>query len=47
MAKQIGAIRYVECSALDLSGVDDVFDIAARASLRTRMQRLRRQCFIL
>ncbi|KAI8052883.1 P-loop containing nucleoside triphosphate hydrolase protein [Syncephalis plumigaleata] len=47
MAKRIGAIRYVECSALDLSGVDDVFDIAARASLRTRMQRLRRQCFIL
>ncbi|RKP26968.1 GTP-binding protein rhoA [Syncephalis pseudoplumigaleata] len=46
-AMRIGAIRYLECSALDMSGVDEVFELAARASLRTRMQRLRRQCFIL
>ncbi|ODQ67251.1 GTP-binding protein rho2 [Nadsonia fulvescens var. elongata DSM 6958] len=33
VAKQIGARRYLECSSLTGQGVDDVFEVATRASL--------------
>ncbi|KAG5355156.1 GTP-binding protein [Yarrowia sp. B02] len=33
MAERIGAKRYLECSALTGQGVDDVFEVATRASL--------------
>lgn len=33
VARQIGAKKYVECSALTGEGVDDVFEVAARSSL--------------
>ncbi|AOW02815.1 small GTPase superfamily [Yarrowia lipolytica] len=33
MASQIGAKKYLECSALTGQGVDDVFEVATRASL--------------
>jgi Rho family protein len=33
IARQIGARRYLECSALTGEGVDDVFEVATRASL--------------
>ncbi|CAN6614402.1 GTP-binding protein Rho1p [Trichomonascus vanleenenianus] len=32
-ARQIGARRYLECSALTGEGVDDIFEVATRASL--------------
>ncbi|SCU88240.1 LADA_0E09010g1_1 [Lachancea dasiensis] len=33
VAHAIGAKRYMECSALDGTGVDDVFEVATRTSL--------------
>ncbi|CEP62102.1 Rho family GTPase RHO2 LALA0_S04e07822g [Lachancea lanzarotensis] len=33
VAQAIGAKRYMECSALDGTGVDDVFEVATRNSL--------------
>lgn len=33
VAKEIGARRYLECSALTGEGVDDIFEVATRASL--------------
>lgn len=33
IAREIGAKRYLECSALTGEGVDDVFEVATRASL--------------
>lgn len=32
-AREIGARRYLECSALTGEGVDDIFEVATRASL--------------
>ena len=34
VAKEIGARRYLECSAKEGRGVNDVFDAAVRESLR-------------
>ncbi|KAG8835408.1 Rho GTPase [Serendipita sp. 399] len=36
VAQQIGARAYKECSALRIQGVDDVFEVATRASLLVR-----------
>lgn len=36
VAQQIGARAYKECSALKIQGVDDVFEVATRASLLVR-----------
>lgn len=33
VAKEVGARRYLECSALTGEGVDDIFEVATRASL--------------
>lgn len=35
VARQIGAKKYLECSALTGEGVDDVFEAATRAALTT------------
>uniref|UniRef100_A0A6B2LJV8 Uncharacterized protein n=1 Tax=Arcella intermedia TaxID=1963864 RepID=A0A6B2LJV8_9EUKA len=35
MMRSIGAFKYLECSALRLQGVRDIFDFAVRASLST------------
>ena len=37
MQKEIGAVRYMECSALTSKGVKSVFDVAIRAALHTRI----------
>lgn len=35
LAEQCGARQYLECSALTGEGVDDVFEAATRAAIRT------------
>jgi len=48
VAKEIGA-KYMECSAKTGSGVQDVFNLALRESLRGRwvkMVRQRRNCVV-
>jgi hypothetical protein len=47
MARAIGAYRYMECSARTKEGVNEVFEVAARAALCSRIQRLRRHCVLL
>lgn len=39
MAQRIGAVAYVECSALTKEGVRNVFEIATRASLSRRRKK--------
>lgn len=36
MAEQIGAYKFVECSAKTREGVDELFMVAARAALLVR-----------
>lgn len=44
MAQRIGAVAYVECSALTKEGVRNVFEIATRASLsRRRKKKFRKE----
>ncbi|CAH8449178.1 unnamed protein product [Schistosoma turkestanicum] len=44
MASKIGAQAYVECSAKQKDGVNDVFETAARIALRFKSNK--RQCTI-
>ncbi|SCV05486.1 LANO_0H08548g1_1 [Lachancea nothofagi CBS 11611] len=46
VALAIGAKRYMECSALDGSGVDDVFEVATRTSLLVNRQPGRSCCVV-
>lgn len=46
MKKEIGAIRYLECSAVNQHGVNEVFEVAARAALQP-IKRRKRACTIL
>jgi GTPase SAR1 family protein len=47
MAERIGAWKYVECSAKSREGVEDVFQIAARAALTRPIKgKARRRCSI-
>ncbi|QLL31395.1 hypothetical protein HG536_0B02580 [Torulaspora globosa] len=46
MAKQIGAKKYLECSALTGEGVDDVFELATRTSLLVNKEPGRQCCLI-
>ena len=50
MAEQIGAADFLECSSLKGEGVDDVFESAIRATLKSRKKlkyRLRKYvCFL-
>jgi len=47
IARQIGARRYLECSALTGEGVDDVFEVATRASLLINSQPPATTCCII
>lgn len=48
MAKEIGAVKYLECSALTQKGLKTVFDEAIRAVLCPVMPaRPKRKCVIL
>lgn len=47
VAKEMGARRYVECSALSGEGVDDVFEVATRASLLIGSQDSTPSCCII
>ncbi|MGH0118603.1 UNVERIFIED_CONTAM: hypothetical protein FKN15_050112 [Acipenser sinensis] len=48
LAKKIGAVKYVECSALKPMGVETVFDEAVRAVLRLHPTEVKeRQCCLL
>lgn len=44
VAREIGARKYLECSALTGAGVDDVFEAATRASLLDGQQSTRSSC---
>ena len=43
MQKDIGAVRYVECSALTGKGVKTVFDQAIQVALSTRVHPVKRK----
>lgn len=48
MAKEIGAVKYLECSALNQRGLKNVFDEAIRAVLCPQQKaKPRRRCIIL
>ena len=47
LAQQISADSFVECSALTLEGVKEVFEYAVRATLRrTRKRRKKKSCVV-
>lgn len=48
MAKEIGAVKYLECSALTQKGLKTVFDEAIRAVLCPvlQVQKKRRCCLL-
>eukprot|EP01083_Nonionella_stella_P070950 190180_1 len=47
LAKQVGAIKYAECSALTQEGLKEVFDGAIRAALNPKNSKSNRRCRIL
>jgi GTPase SAR1 family protein len=48
MSKDIGAVKYLECSALTQTGLKNVFDEAIRAALcPTPLQKKSKKCTIL
>ena len=48
LAKQIGAVNYVECSAKTMENVNDVFDKAVRAVLNPPKKKKKKvNCIIL
>jgi hypothetical protein len=48
MAKDIGAVKYLECSALTQKGLKNVFDEAIRAALcPTSASKKPKKCIIL
>ena len=50
LAEELGAVRYIECSALTQEGVKNVFDeaiLAALAALKTPKLRKKDKCSIM
>lgn len=47
ISKEIGARRYLECSALTGEGVDDIFEVATRASLLINNQQPNPTCCVI
>jgi len=45
--KEIGAVSYMECSALTQEGLKDVFDAAIRASMQKKIVKPKGKCVIL
>jgi Ras-related C3 botulinum toxin substrate 1 len=47
MRKEIGAIKFLECSALTQKGLKTVFDEAIRAHLCPKVKHKKKTCVIL
>jgi len=47
LAKELKAVKYVECSALTQKGLKNVFDEAILAALEPPVQEKKRKCSIL
>jgi len=47
LARELGAVRYVECSALTQKGLKNVFDEAIVAALEPPVVKKRAKCVIL
>jgi cell division control protein 42 len=47
LARELHAVKYVECSALTQKGLKNVFDEAIVAALDPPMNKTKRKCFIL
>lgn len=47
MAKEIKAVKYLECSAQEQKGLKVVFDEVIRAALSPKPQKPRKMCVLL
>lgn len=47
LVKELGAVKYVECSALTQKGLKNVFDEAIIAALEPPPQKPKRKCTLL
>lgn len=46
MAKEIGALKYLECSALTMNGVDNVFNEVANAMIFSESSKKKKKYFV-
>lgn len=47
LARELGAVKYVECSALTQKGLKDVFDEAIVAALEPPVVKKAKKCIVL
>lgn len=47
MKREIGAMRYLECSAWTLWGVADIFEVAVKISLQRMKKKKKKSCIML